>query len=53
MKHSLCLDHDHTTGELRKFLCNRCNMIVGVLESSGDTVVLAWQYIEDYFNGNL
>ncbi len=29
------LDHDHATGRFRGWLCNRCNMAMGVL---GDTI---------------
>ena len=29
------LDHDHATGKFRGWLCNRCNMAMGVL---GDTI---------------
>ena len=26
------LDHNHKTGKIRKFLCRRCNMLVGLYE---------------------
>ena len=30
---SLCIDHNHTTGEIRGLLCVGCNLLVGSLES--------------------
>jgi hypothetical protein len=29
---SLCLDHNHTTGAIRKFLCRRCNVALSFFE---------------------
>ncbi len=34
----LSLDHDHETGELRGFLCSRCNLLIG--NAKDDPVVL-------------
>lgn len=34
------VDHDHSTGEIRKLLCRRCNMMVGYLEKTDDAVWL-------------
>jgi hypothetical protein len=28
------LDHNHTTGELRGFLCRRCNFLLGFIEAA-------------------
>lgn len=30
----LCVDHNHTTEQIRGLLCHRCNIIVGCLEDS-------------------
>ena len=46
---SLCMDHNHVTGELRNLLCSRCNLIVGWIEK--DTTYLyslASPYITAY-----
>ena len=31
---SLCIDHNHATGELRKLLCRPCNAAIGKLENA-------------------
>ena len=52
-RNGLSLDHDHATGQLRKFLCPRCNMIVGLIETGDGVIAMAFQYIEDFYIGRL
>lgn len=40
------LDHNHETGELRKFIHNRCNSAIGLLNDSSEMCRLAADYIE-------
>lgn len=47
-KNGLCLDHNHESGEVRKFLCPRCNMLVGVVENDQGIMFLIYQYIADH-----
>lgn len=41
-----CVDHNHSTGKVRALLCNRCNFLVGQLES--ELANKAKEYIEEY-----
>jgi hypothetical protein len=42
----LHIDHDHSTGTVRKLLCNRCNYIAGAIEDSRYEAVKL--YLEQY-----
>lgn len=52
----LSVDHDHShCGKykacrlcIRGLLCNRCNFIVGILESNGDRIAAAYEYLNKY-----
>lgn len=39
-------DHDHTTGELRGELCNRCNLALGLVNDSVTHLTALTQYLK-------
>lgn len=41
----LCVDHDHETGEVRGLLCTPCNVAVGILGDSVDSLQRALNYL--------
>jgi hypothetical protein len=41
----ICVDHNHETKEVRGLLCERCNILVGYLESFEDLLQSANDYI--------
>jgi Recombination endonuclease VII len=42
----LCLDHDHVTLKFRGWLCDACNMGIGRLGDSRDSVLAALRYFD-------
>lgn len=42
----LCVDHDHRTGKIRDLLCRECNLAIGFLKDSVDTLKSAIDYLE-------
>ena len=45
---ALSVDHNHTTGEVRKLLCGRCNLLVGQIETNIDIIDSVFNYLKDY-----
>lgn len=45
-KRNLCVDHNHTTGEVRALLCDWCNRTVGKIEARLDMYKSMIEYIE-------
>lgn len=42
---SLCVDHDHITGEVRGVLCRSCNKAIGQLGDTAESVQRAADYL--------
>lgn len=40
-----CLDHDHITNEFRGWLCDQCNMAIGILGDDLNGVTNAMNYL--------
>jgi len=45
---NFCVDHNHTTGEVRGLLCKKCNTALGMLEESIESANMLIKYIEKY-----
>ena len=43
-----CIDHNHKTGEVRKLICNRCNLLLGKAEDSPVLLRKAADYLESH-----
>lgn len=44
----LCVDHNHKTGKVRKLLCRNCNMVLGQVDDSVQTLQTMIQYLQKY-----
>jgi DNA-directed RNA polymerase subunit RPC12/RpoP len=42
------LDHNHTTGEVRGVLCNKCNLLLGMAKDDIDILKSAIEYLQKY-----
>ena len=46
----LYIDHNHSTGEVRKLLCRDCNSALGLLKENKKTINNLIKYLESYGN---
>lgn len=51
-KGKLFVDHAHRTGKVRQLLCGRCNMAIGLIKESADTLRRAAEYLERHTTVN-
>ena len=40
------LDHEHSTGKIRSFLCDRCNVMIGMAQERNDILLAAIEYLD-------
>lgn len=45
---SLCVDHDHDTGAVRKLLCRKCNTVIGQASDSVAILTRAISYLRNH-----
>ena len=48
----ICVDHDHSTGVIRGFLCRACNLILGIADEDFERLRLLAGYLEGRRNDN-
>jgi len=42
----ICYDHDHNTGKFRGWLCNRCNLTLGLVKDNTETLIALANYVK-------
>lgn len=45
-RRKLCVDHSHTTGDVRGLLCTKCNMMLGSARDSKQILSKAIEYLD-------
>lgn len=48
LRRPLNVDHCHVTGKIRKLLCDKCNMTLGLINDSIELLDKFKQYLKDY-----
>jgi len=43
-----CVDHDHTTNQVRDILCGRCNSVVGYVDENPTLLEAAMGYLKKW-----
>lgn len=44
----LFVDHDHSSGQVRKLLCGKCNAAIGMLDENIESMARAAEYLKSY-----
>jgi|TARA_R110000868_G_scaffold345734_2_gene606849 hypothetical protein len=44
----LSVDHNHTTGQVRRLLCDKCNLAIGLLEEDQERLEKVRRYLENF-----
>ena len=44
----LCVDHNHTTGTVRKLLCSKCNSALGLVNENLEVLAKMASYLEEH-----
>lgn len=44
----ICIDHNHSTGNTRGFLCNHCNRALGLFKDNKEVLIRAKEYLDEY-----
>lgn len=47
---NLCLDHCHTSGKIRGFLCSKCNCALGFFYDDPEVMNKAVKYLDKFLN---
>ena len=47
LKQALAVDHNHTTGKVRKLLCRNCNALLGLAKESIETFENVIKYLRE------
>ncbi len=50
LKYSLCVDHNHDTGEVRDLLCSKCNSLLGYCREDIGIMETAIEYLRKHDN---
>ena len=48
----ICFDHDHKTEEFRGWICDRCNVALGMANENPEILVAIAEYIKKYKESN-
>ena len=52
-KDNLAVDHDHVSGKIRGLLCNHCNIALGYVKDSQETLKNLAEYLAKFAGGTL